>query len=257
VFAGILAAGLSGAPLFDAGGLALLLWVQAGVTVLAALWVLAAVRTPAAFPGDPSVAVSLGWLRGDRFMWVLGGLLFVGMGIFNAVATWLDPILGHFHHGSASGYLFAVLTAAGILGAAVLPQAAARQDRRRAMLRVTLGVTVAVFLAVAAWHGLIFIGVALAVEGLVLLAALPVTLDWSELHSGPERAGSAVGFLLLAGNLGGVVLLLIVQAVIGSPYASLGVLAAAAVGGLAMSSGLPAHVGVAVRESPADKGSLR
>src|SRR6185437_8834790 len=71
LFAGILAAVLSGGPLFDAGGLALLLWVQAAVAVLAAVWVLAAVRAPAAFPGDPSVAVSLRWLRGDRFMWVL------------------------------------------------------------------------------------------------------------------------------------------------------------------------------------------
>jgi predicted MFS family arabinose efflux permease len=252
LYVGILAAAVSGKPLFDVGGLRLLLAVQGAVGVVAMAWVLLALRTPPAYPGDPSVAVSLGWLRTDRFMWVLGGLLFVGIGIFNAVATWLDPILGHWHHGSASGYLFAVLTAAGILGAAVLPAAAAKRDRRRAMLRVTLGVTVAVFLAIAAWHGVIFIGVALAVEGLVLLAALPVTLDWSELHSGPERAGAAVGFLLLAGNLGGVVLLLIVQAVIGNPYASLGVLAAAAAAGLALSAWLPAHVGRA-----ATRGSTR
>src|SRR5215475_10485281 len=99
LFAGILAAVLSGGPLFDAGGLTLLLWVQAAVAVAAAAWVLAAVRTPAAFPGDPSVAVSLRWLRRDRFMWVLAGLLFVGMGVFNAVATWLDSILTHFGHG--------------------------------------------------------------------------------------------------------------------------------------------------------------
>lgn len=64
---------------------------------------------------------------------------------------------------------------------------------------------------VLAGYGLLFI------EGFVLLAALPVVLDWSELHTGPERAGSAVGFLLLAGNLGGIVLLLIVQLVIGNP----------------------------------------
>jgi predicted MFS family arabinose efflux permease len=253
LYAGILAAAAAGKPLFDAGGLRLLLGVQGAAGAAAAAWVLLSLRTPPAYRGDPSVAVSLGWLRRDKFMWVLGGLLFVGMGIFNAVATWLDPILGHFHHGSASGYLFAILTGAGILGAATLPEAAAKRDGRRAMLRVTLGVTVAVFVAIAAWHGVIFIGVALAVEGLVLLAALPVTLDWSELHSGPERAGAAVGFLLLAGNLGGVVLLLIVQAVIGSPYASLGVLAAAAAAGLALSTRLPAHVAPAVSD-PSGRG---
>jgi hypothetical protein len=165
------------------------------------------------------------------------------MGIFNAVATWLDSILSHFGHGSAAGYLFAILTVAGIVGAAVLPQGAATKNRRRAMLQVTVSVTAVVFLAIAAWHGLVFLGIMLAIEGFVLLAALPVALDWSELHSGPERAGAAVGFLLLAGNLGGVVLLLIVQGVIGSPYLSLGVLSAAALAGLALSTRLPARVG--------------
>jgi len=68
-----------------------------------------------------------------------------------------------------------------------------------------------------------------------------VVLDWSELHAGPERAGSAAGFLLLAGNLGGVVLVLIVQAVIGNPYLSLGVMSVAGLAGLALAFRLPAH----------------
>jgi hypothetical protein len=116
------------------------------------------------------------------------------------------------------------------------------------MLQITVAVTAVVFGSIAVWHGVVFIGIALFVEGFVLLAALPVTLDWSELHTGPERAGAAVGFLLLAGNLGGVVLLLIVQAVIGSPYASLGVLAVAALAGLALSTRLPARAGQTVSQ---------
>jgi len=243
LYVGILLAALSDKPLLSAGGLRLVLIVQGGLGVVAAVWVLLALRTPPAYRGDPAVAVTLGWLRRDKFMWLLGGLLFVGMGIFNAIATWLDAILGHFGHGSAAGYLFAILTVAGIAGAGVLPQAAANRDRRRTMLQVTVAVTAVAFGVIAVWHSLVVIGIVLAVEGFVLLAALPVALDWSELHSGPERAGAAVGFLLLAGNLGGVVLLLIVQGVIGSPYLSLGVLSAAALAGLALSTRLPAGAG--------------
>ena len=242
LYVGILAAALSGGPLFDAGGLRLLLSVQAAMAVIAAAWVVLAVATPAAFPGDASVAVSLGWLRRDRFMWVLGGLLFVGMGVFNAVATWLDSILGHFGRGGAAGYLIAIMTVAGILGAAVLPQAVAKRDRRRALLQVTVGVTAVAFLAIAAVHNVAFVGVVLFAEGFVLLAALPVVLDWSELHTGPERAGAAVGFLLLAGNLGGVVLVLIVQGLLSDPYLSLGALSAIALAGLALSTRLPARI---------------
>jgi MFS family permease len=174
-------------------------------------------------------------------MWLLAGLLFVGMGVFNAVATWLETILGHFGRGGAAGYLIAIMTVAGIIGAAVLPQPVARRDLRRAMLLTAVGVTAVAFLAIAAVHDAAFIGGVLFVEGFFLLAALPVVLDWSELHAGPERAGAAVGFLLLAGNLGGVVLVLILQGLIGNPYLSLGALSAAALAGAALATRLPAR----------------
>ena len=41
--------------------------MQAVIAVVAGAWVVLAVGGPAAFQGDPSVALALGWLRGDRF----------------------------------------------------------------------------------------------------------------------------------------------------------------------------------------------
>jgi hypothetical protein len=77
--------------------------------------------------------------------------------------------------------------------------------------------------------------------GFVLLAGLPVALDWSELESGPSRAGAATGFLLLAGNLGGVVLVLVVQVLIGNPYLALVAMSVIAVPGIALAARLPDH----------------
>ena len=241
LFAGILAAVLSGGPLLDAGGLTLLLQVQAGVAVLAAVWVLAVARMPAVFTGDPSVAVSLRWLRGDGFMWLLAGLLFIGMGVFNAVATWLDSILTHFGHGGASGPLVAIMTVGGIAGGALLPGVVAARDQRRGMMEVAVAVTAVAFALIAVAHNPVFGGAVLLLAGFFLLAGLPVVLDWSELHAGSERAGGAAGFLLLAGNLGGVILVLIIQAVIGNPYLSLGTLSVACLAGLAVATMLPAR----------------
>jgi len=242
LFLGILAAMLTGGALFDAGGLRLLLAVQAVPAVLAAVWILGALRTPAAYPDNPSTSVALAWLRRDRFMWVLAGLLFVGMGIYNAVATWLETILNHFHEGSAAGNLVALMTFAGILGAATLPPVIASRNRRRAMLSAATGLSVVCFLAIAARHGLAWVAVFLFVEGFVLMTSLPVTLDWSELHAGPERQGGAVGFLMLAGNLGGVVLALTAQALMGRPDFALVALAAAGGVGLLLTTRLPARV---------------
>jgi predicted MFS family arabinose efflux permease len=248
LFAGVLAAVLTAKPLVDVGGLTLLLRVQAGVAVLAAVWVLAVARSPAAFPNDPSVAVSLRWLRADRLMWLLAGLLFVGMGVFNAAATWLDSILTHFGHGDASGPLIAIMTVGGIAGGALLPGIVAARNQRRGMLEIAVLVAGVAFALIAVVHKPVFGGAVLFLAGFFLLAGLPVVLDWSELHAGPERAGGAAGFLLLAGNLGGVILVLIVQAVIGNPYLSLVALVAACLAGLALATRLPAPGAAVSRE---------
>ena len=247
-FVGILVAASTGGSLLDAGGLAGLLRVHAAVAVVAAAGVLLALRMPAAFAGtapsgEPSGTQGLGSLRRDPVLWALAGLLFIGVGVFNALATWLDAILGAFGLPGASGTLITTTTVAGIVGAAVLPGVAARHDRRRTLLLVTVVTILVTFPLVAAVHQVVAIGILLAALGFVLLAGLPVALDWSELHVGPERAGTATGLLLLAGNLGGAVLVLAVQAVLADPYLALGALAAAGLPGLALLALLPARVG--------------
>jgi MFS family permease len=245
-FVGILAAALTSGPLVTAGGLTLLLIVHAAVTTAVALVMVAALRLPAAFPVEAPAHESLGWLRRDRLLWKLAGLLFIGVGVFNAIATWLDSILTKFGHGGLSGPLIALTTVAGIAGAAVLPGLVTARDRRRGMLVTATATTVVVFALLAVVHAPVVFGVALAVEGFVLLACLPVALEWSEVHAGPARAGTATGALLLAGNLGGVILVLLVQAVVGSPYAALLVMAATAVPGIAIALRLPVR-----QEAPA------
>lgn len=242
LFIGILASVVMAGPVFDAGGLRLLLTVQAAASVVAAVLVVLAVRTPPAFPDDPSAAVSLRWLLRDRFMWTLAGLVFIGMGTYNAVATWLQPILASFGEGDAAGNLIALLTLAGVFGAAVLPTAAARANRRRVLLISALILSAVSFVAVAALHNLVWLGVWLFGTGFVLLAALPVVLDWSDLHAGSERQGGGVGFLMMSGNLGALILVLLVQAVIGNAYLALGALAVVTLLGLPVALRLPARV---------------
>lgn len=241
-FVGILAAAMTAELLVDAGDLRLLLTVHAAVALAAAVAVLLALRVPAAFATDATdatSAASLRWLLRDRLMWHLAGLLFIGVGVFNVVATWLDAILDDFGHTGVSGTLIAVMTVAGIVGATVLPGPAASRNLRRTMLMTTTTVTVLVFLGVAVVHNVVFIGCALALEGFFLLAGLPVALDWSELDAGPTRAGTATGFLLLAGNLGGTILVLVVQALIGNSYLALVALSVVALPGVALAARLP------------------
>ena len=242
-FVGILAATTSGGTLVHGGGLHRVIVLHAVIAVAAAVAVLLALRVPPAYTtvAHANAGSALKWLRRDPLMLALAALLFVGVGVFNAAATWLDSILEDFGHPNTGGHLIALMTVAGVIGAAVLPNVAARRDRRRELLLATTLSTVIVFLAVAAVHDIVFVSCALAVEGFVLLAGLPVVLDWSELDAGPERAATATGLLLLAGNLGGVVLVLLVQIVIGNAYLALGAMALLGLPGAAVALRLPRH----------------
>jgi predicted MFS family arabinose efflux permease len=103
LFIGILASVLIAGPLFSAGGLGLVLTVEAIPSVVAMVLMLLLLRVPALSPDDASTAVSLRWLLRDRFMWLLAGLIFIGMGVYNAVATWLQPVLANFGRGGCGG----------------------------------------------------------------------------------------------------------------------------------------------------------
>jgi hypothetical protein len=214
-FVGILVAALVGGPVVDAVGLARLLRAEAvAVAVVAAVFVVL-VRRVAPRPVPASAAAPTGGrLVRDRLLVGLAVMLFVGVGVFNAVATWLDPVLDDLDRPGLGGPLIAGMTLAGIAGAAVLPAWAAARDRRRTVLLVAAVTSAVGFAVAAAVPAGATVGVLLGVlplVGFVLLAGLPVALEWAELHVGADHAARATNLLLLAGNAGGVVLVLAVE----------------------------------------------
>jgi MFS family permease len=148
-------------------------------------------------------------------------------------------VLANFGEGGAAGNLIAVLTAGGIVGAAILPPFVAARHQRRPMLVLALAFSAVAFAATDLRHDVVWLTVWLFATGFLLMACLPVVLDWSAVHAGSAREGAAAGFLLMSGNLGGVVLVLIVQAVMGNAYLPFAVLAAIGILGLPLAFGLP------------------
>ncbi|MGA7986854.1 MAG: MFS transporter [Candidatus Dormiibacterota bacterium] len=244
LFIGILASVLIAGPLFSAGGIGLVLGVEAIPSVIGALLMLVLLRAPATYRDNASTAVSLRWLVRDRFMWLLAGLIFIGMGVYNAVATWLQPVLTNFGQGGAAGNLIAVLTAGGIVGAAVLPPLVAGRDQRRTMLVVALAFSAVAFAASDLRHDVVWLGIWLFATGFLIMACLPVVLDWSAVYAGRAHEGAAAGFLLMAGNLGGVVLVLVIQALMGNAYLPFAALAVVGALGIPLALGLPGRATV-------------
>jgi hypothetical protein len=81
----------------------------------------------------------------------------------------------------------------------------------------------------------------LGLEGILLLASLPIVLDWAEVHVGAGEQGRAVGFLMLAGNLGGFLLVVAVTPLVATPHWALAFIAFVALVGLGVAWLLPSQ----------------
>src|SRR5271165_6206242 len=158
-FVGILVALLLGPTVGGSGHLGRLLVVEAVLAVIAAVALALALRRP----GEPSAEHAAIQGGAARALWelppmrILSGLVFVGFGIFVALATWLQTLL---HPDgvseAAAGALLVGMVTAGILGCAVLPPLVARRGAQPAFMRgaVVASCLGCVALGVVPWLGL-------------------------------------------------------------------------------------------------------
>jgi predicted MFS family arabinose efflux permease len=224
-FAGMLIALLLG-PTLGGGHIERLLIVEAILAVAAAAILIWELREPAPNegPGEERAAVegrAVRALWGKPQMRNMAGLVFVGFGVFVALTTWLQTLLepAGVSEGAADALLVGMLVF-GMVGCAILPPLVDRRGAERAFMRAA---------ALTAIVGPTLLGLAtptparaiiLAAMGFVLLPALPIILTAAERLSGPTQAATAGAIVWLAGNLGGLVVALVVQALVHHPTAA-------------------------------------
>jgi predicted MFS family arabinose efflux permease len=244
-FVGILLALVLGPTLGAHGQIERLLVVEAILAVIPAVALAIALRRPGhANEEDAAIEGSAA-----RALWALPpirtlcGLVFVGFGIFVALATWLQTLLAPegVSETAAGGLLFAMVLA-GTVACAVLPPLVARRDAERGFMRVAVlvGCFGCVALGVAPWIGAR--AAAMVAMGVVLLPALPIILTAAEQLAG-SAAGTAGAIVWMAGNLGGLVVALIVQVLIHHPLAAFGAMALVSLLGLPLAARLTSPIG--------------
>jgi len=239
-FVGMVVALLLGPTLGGHGQIERLLVVEAVLALLAAAALAIALRRRgheggehAAIEGSAAAAL---WAM--PAMRTLCGLVFLGFGIFVALATWLQTLLAPSGVSETeAGALLVAMVISGIVGCAVLPPLVARRETERAFMRATV---------IAACAGCVLLGVVsslagraavLVVIGLFLLPALPVILAATERIAG-AAAGSAGAIVWMAGNLGGLAIALLVQALVHHPMAAFAAMGAVSLLGLPLAARL-------------------
>ncbi len=223
IFAGMLLALVLGAAL---GGheIRLLLVVEAAFSLAAgAALSLMLIRHGAGAARTERVGVGA---DAQREVWsfpgvrLLSALLFLGFGAFVALTTWLQALLHHYRiSADTAGALLAAMVLAGAVGSAVLPPIVVRRGAARSLVgasiaAVIVGCTVLALVRVIAVDALMLVPM-----GMLLLVDLPVLLELSERSAG-AAAGTVASLLWLAGQLGGLVIALLVQALVHHPTAA-------------------------------------
>ncbi|RPI95763.1 MAG: MFS transporter [Spirochaetales bacterium] len=199
--------------LFAAKGMEGMLMIYGIITLAgSAIFLLIIRERPPTPPGtDESMErypffAGLRHIMGLRDMRLLLVLFFIGLGIFNAVTTWIEQILAP--RGitpEQAGIIGAIMMIGGILGASILPVLSDKTRKRRPFL---VGAMIAMVpglfgLAFATQFWLIL--ASSFVLGFFIMSAGPIGFQYSAEVSHPAPESISQGVLLLAGQISGVI----------------------------------------------------
>lgn len=173
----------------------------------AALFVVLAREKPATPPCPPGMEVRSLMLDGLKhaltvkaFWWYLA-VLFVGMGIFNGVTTWIEGIVRpRGFTPTDAGTLGALLLIGGILGAVVIPPFSDKQRKRQRylLLGFSLAIPGLVGLTFATAPWLLFLS-AFSL-GFFLVSTSPIGMQYAAEITQPTPEGTSNGLLQLFGQ---------------------------------------------------------
>ena len=164
--------------------------------------------TPPCPPGQEERSLVLDGLRQalrKKYFVLLMVIFFVGLGVFNAVTTWIEDIVKPRGFSiTEAGITGGLMVMGGIVGALVLP-ALSDHFRRRvvfmvlALVGATLGL-VGITFATSYWLLL----TSAFVLGFFLLAAGPIGFQYGAEVAYPTPEGTSNGLLLLTGQISGI-----------------------------------------------------
>lgn len=147
---------------------------------------------------------------GNRHLRRLCAVVVIPMGTFIALATYAQPLLEPAGVSETSaGLILAITLIIGVIGCSVVPVLAEKLGKEVQLMGAGIAVTAGACLHLAIIPSTAMAWIMLLGIGFALLPALPIVLALTEKHA-PEAEGTAAGLIWLAGNLGGVVVAVVV-----------------------------------------------
>lgn len=214
MFLGMAAGMAATPPLVEAYDIRGTMIVFAVVSILCAIFVSLSLRERGEGRGEGrDEAVPMKSLIKNGQLVVLFVVAFLGLGYFNGLTTWLEPMLKpNGFDAVKAGNIGGVLIIGGIVGSIVIPALSDKFKRRKPFLVGSVIVALALTVPVCTSRDETLVMICSAGLGFFFLPALALMLDMCAAIAGEKAAGAATGLLMLFGNAGGVVVVMLMEA---------------------------------------------
>jgi len=144
---------------------------------------------------------------------LLMAIFFVGLGIFNAVTTWIEEMLApRSFSATQAGSAGGVMILGGIAGALVIPMLSDRQRKRVPFLLLAIAGAMAGLAGLTFVTGYALLLVFAFIFGFFLLSAGPIGFQYGAEITYPAPEGTSNGLLLLMGQISGIIFILALDA---------------------------------------------
>jgi MFS family permease len=212
IYLGILI-GLALTPFLDQSiGIASLLLIYGVGAIVAAVIFLALARetppTPPCPPGQEERALMFDGLKQalrKRDFLLLMLVFFIGLGVFNAVTTWIEDIIRPRHFSTTqAGIAGGVMILGGVIGALILPGLSDRYRRRIPFILIALVGCLPGLAGITFVTSTFLLYLSAFVLGFFLLSSGPIGFQYGAEIARPTPEGTSTGLLLLMGQVSGI-----------------------------------------------------
>lgn len=137
---------------------------------------------------------------------LLMAIFFIGLGVFNALATWVEDIVRPRGFSSAqAGIIGGAMIASGVLGSGIIPLLSDKFRNRSRFILIAILCSIPGLIGITYAQGYWMLLISSCIFGFFMLSTAPVGFQYGAEIAHPAPEGTSTGMLMVMGQISGIV----------------------------------------------------